>query len=71
LEVNKYMAAVVTGSKTCTQNLSPALTAATLSSLLAIAPENLTIAQLGQIVDGTKRVAAGSNPAATVSQCFL
>ena len=65
------MAAVVTGSKTCTQNLSPALTATVLSSLLAIAPENLTIAQLGQIFDGTKRTSMGSNPNATVSQCFL
>ena len=65
------MAATVSGSKTVSHSLSPALTATVLTNLLATAPENLTIAQLGQIVDGTKRVAAGSNPAATVSQCFL
>jgi hypothetical protein len=65
------MAAVVSGSKTVTRSLSPALTATVLTNLLATAPENLTIAQLGQIFDGTKRTSMGGNPNATVSQCFL
>jgi hypothetical protein len=61
------MAAVVTGSKTVTQNQSPFLTATLLTSLLATAPENMTIAQLNQLKEATMRVAGGGNPAATIA----
>lgn len=64
------MAATVSNSKTVTTNVSPALTASTLTGLLAIAPENLTLAQLKTILDATKRGPHGSNPNATVGQCL-
>jgi hypothetical protein len=64
------MPATVSGSKTVTTSVSPALTAATLTTLLAIAPENLTLAQLGQLRDACNRGPAGSNPAALVGACL-
>jgi hypothetical protein len=44
----------------------PGLTAATLTTLLGIAPENMTVAQHKQISDAIKRVPGGGNPAATI-----
>ena len=54
------MAAVVSGSKTVTRDYSPALTGAALTTLLATAIENLTIAQLKQITDALARIPGGS-----------
>jgi hypothetical protein len=59
------MPATVTGSKTLTQDASPNLNAALLSTILATAPENLTVAQLAQLHSALATV-SGDNPAATV-----
>lgn len=56
------MAATVSGSKTVTQNAYPSLTAATLTTLLATAPENLTRVQLGLLFDAMNRVPGGGAP---------
>lgn len=64
------MAATVSGSKTVTTSVSPQFTATVLTGLLAVAPEDLTIAQLKTLLDATKRTPLGSNPAATVGQCL-
>lgn len=61
------MPATVSGSKTCHTTLSPELTAAVLTSLMATPPELLTIKQLNQILDATKRIAGGGNPAAQLT----
>lgn len=53
------MAAVVTGSKTVTVDVSPQLTAATLTALLAIAPELWTVAQFHQLRDALDHVEGG------------
>jgi hypothetical protein len=58
--------ATVTGSKTVHGTYSPSLTSTVLTNLLAVAPQNLTQSQLGQIVDALKRVSGGGNPNATV-----
>ena len=64
------MAIVITGTKTVTKAIAPHLSAATLTTLLATAPENLTIAQLEQLHDAAKRTKGGSNPAATLGSIF-
>jgi hypothetical protein len=60
------MAASVSGSKTVTQQAAPHLSAATLTTLLAIAPENMTVAQFNQIRDAIHRVPGAGNPAALI-----
>lgn len=50
------------GTKTCQVSLSPSLTASTLTTLLSIPPQSMTITQLGQIVDALKRVPGGGTP---------
>jgi hypothetical protein len=65
------MAATVSGSKTCTQSISPNITASVLTSLMGTAPENLTVAQLHVLYDASRKVAAGSNPSATLNQVFV
>ena len=60
------MAIVFTGSKTVTKAVAPHLTAATLTTLLATAPENLTVAQLRQLVDATNHVSGGHEPTQTL-----
>jgi hypothetical protein len=65
------MAIVFTGSKTVTKDVAPHLTAATLTALLATAPENLTFAQLKQLSDGVKRISGGHAPAATLGTIFV
>ena len=64
------MAAAVTGSKTVTKDQAAHLTAATLTALLATAPEDLTIRQIGVLLDAVSRVPAGSNPDATIGSCL-
>jgi hypothetical protein len=49
------MAAVVTGSKTVVNNASPHLTGALLTTIMATAVENLTIAQWNQINSALSR----------------
>jgi hypothetical protein len=64
------MAASVSGSKTVNNSLAPHLSASTLTTLLATAPENLTIAQLRQIADAISRIAFGTDPNRTLGQLF-
>jgi len=53
------MAIVFTGSKTVTQNISPTETAAVLTTLMATAPENMTVGQVHQLYNVLKHVAGG------------
>jgi hypothetical protein len=62
--------AAVTGSKTVTKDQAPHLTAAQLTALMAIAPEDLTLNQLGMLKDALSRVPAASDPSATVGSCL-
>jgi hypothetical protein len=54
------MAIVFTGSKTVTQAVSPTETAAVLTTLLATAPENMTVGQVRQLANVLKHVAGGN-----------
>ena len=62
------MAASVSASKTVSVAVAPHLSAATLTALMAIAPENLTVAQLDQIKDAINRVVGGGEPTRTIGQ---
>jgi len=64
------MAAILTGTKTCTRDQAPHLTAQTLSALLAIAPEDLSVRQLGMLKDAVSRTPTGSDPNATIGSCL-
>jgi hypothetical protein len=57
-------------TKTVTTNVSPAMNATLLTTLLAKPIELLSIAELKIIVDSTKRSAAGSNPASLIGACL-
>ena len=61
------MAAEVTGSKTLTSSPTPHLTAAHLTDLFATAPENLTIANLHQLLDAVSR-GVMNDPSKTLGQ---
>lgn len=50
------MAASVSGAKTVTVTVAPHLTAATLTTLLATAVENLTVAQFLQISEALQHI---------------
>lgn len=65
------MSIVFTGSKTCTVDLAPHILATDLTTLLAIAPENLTVAQFNQLGDALGRVSAGHAPTKTLTQLFV
>ena len=60
------MAASVTGSKTCTQGLAPHLSPSRLTTILATAVENLTIAQLRDLHDALHRTAGGEEPSSII-----
>jgi hypothetical protein len=60
--------ASVSGSKTVTTAVAPHLSAATLTALMAIAPENYTVAQWHQIEDAINRVVGGGEPTKTIGQ---
>jgi hypothetical protein len=60
------MAAQVTGSKTVTQNVSPAATAAVLTAMLATPIEDLTIAQLRLLEDAVRKIPGGNAPGNTI-----
>lgn len=65
------MAASVSGSKTVTNDITPNLTAALLTTLLAIAPENLTVAQLGELSRALERTAIGDPNTDTVGSLLV
>ncbi|HVO98778.1 MAG TPA: hypothetical protein VMT15_11960 [Bryobacteraceae bacterium] len=60
------MAATTAGTKTVTHSLAPHLSASALTTLLATPIENLTVAQVEQLVDALRRVQGGGSPAATI-----
>ncbi len=60
------MAVSLTGSKTVNTNVSPTLTAATLTTLLAIPLELMTVGQFKQIADAIRRVPLGNDPATVI-----
>ncbi len=65
------MAATTTGTKTLTRALAPHLSASLLTTLLATPIENLTVAQLDQIVDALKRTASGEDLSRTVGSLLV
>lgn len=60
------MAATTTGTKTVSHALAPHLSAAALTTLLATPIENLTVAQVEQLVDALRRVRGGESPSTTI-----
>ena len=60
------MAITFTGSKTVTTAVAPHLSASVLTALLAIAPENMTVAQCAQLLDACARVPKGEDPGITI-----
>ena len=60
------MAATVSGSKTVNQTLAPHLSATYLTTLLATAIENLTVAQLSDLSDALRRVSGAGDRTALV-----
>lgn len=65
------MAAAVTGSKTVLHGVAPHLPASLLTSLLAIAPENMTVTQFNQIRDALKRIPRGGAPTKTIGSLLV
>ena len=65
------MAASVSGSKTVTQAAAPHLSASVLTTLLATAIENLTVAQFNQIGDSLKRIPKGHQPNLTLGTILV
>lgn len=53
------MAASVSGSKTCNTSVAPHLSASVLTSLLATAPENMTLTQFYTLAEALEHVAKG------------
>jgi hypothetical protein len=60
------MAAIVTGSKTPRTDITPHFTAEYMATLFAIAPENLTVAQLKDLQEALRFLPGGSDPAKVV-----
>ena len=60
-----------TGSKTCTVDLAPHLLATDLTSLLAIAPEAMTVAQFKKLGDALDRVSGGHTPTTTLTTLLV
>jgi len=65
------MAAVVTGSKTVTQDVSPTMPAATLTTLCATALENMTVAQFDSIHGALKRLSGGGAPGTLIGTLLV
>jgi hypothetical protein len=65
------MSVSISGTKTCSNTVSPTLTATVLTTLLAIAVENLTIAQLRQIEQAVERVSGGHAETATIGSILV
>ena len=65
------MAASVSGSKTCTNDVAPHLTAATLTTILAIAPENMTVAQHNQLTSALQRISSGEDTTKTIGSLLI
>ena len=64
------MAAVVTGNKTSSTDINPAMPAATLNTIWATAPENLTVGQVEFLRQAINTRAGGGNQAAVVGPMF-
>lgn len=59
------MAASVSGAKTATVALAPHISASTITTLLALAPENMTLAQFFQLEDAIKRAKTTEHTSST------
>jgi hypothetical protein len=64
------MAASVSGSKTVTTNVSPVHTAANITSIFAIAPENMTVARLNFIAQCLRQKQGGEDPNTVIGTLF-
>ena len=60
------MPASVSGAKTVTKSVAPHLSASVLTTLLAIAVENMTVKQFKQISDAIKHLPKGGDPTSTI-----
>jgi hypothetical protein len=60
------MAAIVTGSKTPLNNITPHYTGAYMATLFATAPENMTTAQVKDLHNALQFLAGGNDPAKVV-----
>lgn len=65
------MAIVLTGTKTVNNHVAPHLSATVMTAILATPVENLTVAQVKQLVDALKRIPGGTNPGATLGTIFI
>ncbi len=64
------MAASVSGSKVVTQDASPIYTAAVITALFAIAPENMTYREAKRLVYICELKQGGEQPAVVVGSLF-
>jgi hypothetical protein len=64
------MAVSVTGTMTLSKDVSPIHDATTLTTLLALSPEQMTVKQFVYLRDATKRIIAGQEPAKLLSTLF-
>lgn len=65
------MSASVSGGKTVTRDVAGHLKAATLTTLLATAVENLTVDQYNSIGDALRRIPRGSVGSKTIGSLFV
>jgi hypothetical protein len=63
---NINMAASVSGSKIPANNITPHFTAAYMATLFAIAPENMTVAQVKDLHNALQFLAGGNDPTKVV-----
>jgi hypothetical protein len=64
------MAIVLTGTKTVTVDVTPNLTAAKLTTLMATAQELMTVGQHRQITDALKHVSGGNVESNVIGTLF-
>jgi hypothetical protein len=64
------MSATVSGSKTVSTDINPAHTGAALTTILAVAPENMTVKQFQFIADCLACRAGGEDPSTVIGSLF-
>lgn len=65
------MSATTSGTKTVTHAVSPDITAAALTALLATPIENLTVAQLRTLTEALKHIPSGHEPTKTIGALLV
>ncbi len=65
------MSASVSGSKTCSNSVTPFLTGTELTTLMGTPIESLTVAQLLSLAEGLRHVAKGLEPTTLVGSIFV